>query len=335
MPSAITPTGEKYAYGYGRIGVLQQRLLSQGDIDRLLAAKTDRELRQVLGEVQLTAPVMPREDLHDIVPLLEKWLRTEVENMAPTKKRDVFHILWMREDIPAIAYYLKKFHGFTSELSKEPLEAVTAYDVKSVRALALEGAKGDLPVDLVQFVEGIKNRTGISPQEIDGEVARFIARKQVRMARKSGSRLVKRYVSHLIDLQNIRTIRRLKPEERSPAHFVEGGELSVKLLLDDSADLLLKLVEKSSLPDSLTKSLAEAKDSSVLLERALNKGLAHDIAAMRAVPLSIEPLVAFAIIALSHILLVRTILIGKAAHLSAEDIATLLPPFFSTSFAAA
>lgn len=334
MASPAFPTGAKYAFGYGRIGVLQQQLLNPSDIDRLLGAHSDKELRQVLSEIKLTSHVMPLDDLKELVPAMERWLKDEAEKMSPPDKRNVFNILWLREDLPVLAYYLKKYHGQTSPISKDPPAAVTMYDIRRVKALIFEGKNDDqaLPNDLVRFIEGIQSRTDISPQEIDREVAQFVAHTQREIARRSGSRLIKRYASHLIDLQNIRTSRRLGDKKADSFHFVEGGEIDVDLLTHD-IDKISVLIRQSSLPDTVLKSIGAGDESAVVLERGLNRGLAHDIAEMNSIPLSIEPIFAFAIIALSHILLIRTILIGKAAKLSAQDISTMLPPFFSTSFA--
>ncbi len=334
MSSPTSPIGAKYAFGYGRIGVLQQELLTPSDIDRLLGAHSEKELRQVLSEIKLTAHVMPLDDIQELVPAMERWLKDEVEKLSPPDKRDVFSILWLREDLPVLAYYLKKHHGQTSPISNDPPAAVTMYDLRQVKALIFEG-KNDhqaLPDNLVQFIERIKSRTNISPQEIDSEVAQFVAHTQMEIARRSRSRLIKRYASHLIDLQNIRTSRRLDDSQAARFHFVEGGEIDVDLLTQD-IDKMSMLIRQSSLPDSVLKSVVAGDESAVMLERGLNRGLAHDIAEMRSIPLSIEPIFAFAVIALSHILLIRTILIGKVAKLSAQDISTMLPPFFSTSIA--
>lgn len=335
MSGLSTPFAQEYAYGFGRIGVLQQHLLSEADMNRLLGAHSDKELTQILTEIKFTAPVMPLNSVHDLVPAMERWLRKEVEAMAPEGKKEVFHILWLREDIPTIAFFLKKYHHLTSELSIEPKEAVTSYDLSLLRSFILEEKQemaGNLPKDFVAFIKRMQTLSHPTPQEIDTEVARFVAQKQLQLAQKSGSTLIRRYVSHLIDLQNLRTAQRLGKEENGRKHFVEGGEIDPDLLARNIDDLGL-LLQRSSLPDSVLDRADTEENSSLALERGLNRGLAHDIAEMRGIPLSIEPVFAFAIIALSHILLIRTILIGKAAHLSAQEIGTMLPPFFSTSFA--
>ena len=334
MPSSLSPTGAKYAFGYGRIGVLQQQLLSPSDIDRLLGTHTEKELRQVLSEIKFTSHAMPLEDLTELVPAMERWLKEEVETMSPPDKQDVFNILWLREDLPMLAYYLKKFHGQTSELSTDPAIAISMYDSAKVKNLIFGEKNNDttLPTDLVTFINDIKAKKGIGPQEIDNSVAQWIAHKQVEVARRSGSKLIKQYAAHLIDLQNIRTSHRLGNDEKDRFHFMEGGEIDVDLL-SRSIDKMSMLIRNSSLPDTVLRSISDGSDSAVALERGLNRGLAHDIAEMRSIPLSIEPVFAFAVIALSHIMLIRTILIGKSAKLEAQDISAMLPPFFSTSFA--
>lgn len=336
MPSLISPTGAKFAFGYGRIGVLQQQLLTPSDLDRLLGAHNDLELRRVLSEIKLTSRVMPLEDRKEIILALERWLKNEVEKMSPPGKASVFGILWLREDLPVLAYMLKKFLGYTSSISVAPIVGVTMFPVDRMKELVFEGKNmnGALPEDLVRFVERIRAQKTISPQQIDSEVAQFVAGQQRELARRSGSRLIRRYAAHLIDLQNIRTFHRLGRENPDLFHFVEGGEIDISLLTSNS-DRTSLLIRKSTLPDTVLKSIGDESESAVVLERGLNRGLAHDLAEMRAVPLSIEPIFAFAVIALSHILLIRTVLIGKAAKLTSKDISAMLPPFFSTSFAAA
>ena len=318
-----------FAYGYGRVGVLQQQLLAKADVDRMVGAHTEKELAHVLSDVAFTARVMPQE-MHAVVPALETWLKDDVRRMAPPEKRDVFDIIWLREDVPVIALLLKQHHGFAPKSDTASQVGVTAYDQAALRALVETGERGPLPEDIAHFIEEMKQDRTLKSQEIDLRVARFVAEKQVQLAKESGSKLIAQYVAHYIDLQNIRTSRRLQPGEDGSAHFLPGGEIDPRRLTGDPRSLAL-LIHSSSLPNVLADSVQNERNSALALERALNLALAHDVAAMRAVPLGIEAVFAFAVMALSQTLMLRTILIGKAAHLTGAEISQMLPPIFSTA----
>lgn len=332
MSTAQSGTGQGYAYGYGRVGVLQQQLLGKSDIDKLLAAKDEAQIRQALGEIKLTAPVSPLQNLTQFVPAMEKWLKKELSRMVPAQNADVFEILWLREDLPVIAYLLKRFHHLTSEHSETPHQAVTAYDIDALTALILKGEHtADLPDELTEFVEQMKELKHPLPQDIDWKTAQFVAHRQVEVAEKSGSPLIRRYVAHLIDLQNIRTVRRLAEGSDPSGHLIKGGEIDVADFKTDPGHVV-SLIRRSSIPNVVADSMLGDDHSSVALERSLNKALAHDIAEMRNLPLSLEPIFAFGVMALTQIYLIRSVLIGKTVGLTADEISEMLPPFFSTSY---
>lgn len=329
MSTSASMTGT-FAYGYGRMGVLQQQLIDKSDVDRLIGAHTDAELRQVLTEVKFTSSVMPLDSLHDFVPAMEQWLRKQLIDMSSEDSADVFNILFLREDLPVIAHMLKEFHKQTSGLTSLSSKSVTAYPIDQLRMAIFESGHRELPEDLARFIEEIKADKKIKPEQIDYRVAVFIAQKQLELAKKSGSRLIERYVRHLIDLQNIRTARRMRPGEDPSGHFLPGGEIDPNRITTNPREIAM-LIHNSTLPNTLADSMRDEGDTSLALERALNKALAHDVAEMRSIPLSIEPIFAYGIMAMSQILLGRTILIGKSAGLTSEEIAQMLPPVFSTS----
>jgi hypothetical protein len=331
MSQASSGIGHDFAYGYGRVGVLQQQMLDKGDVDRLLGAHSDAELRQILHEIKFTSVVMPLDDLHGFVPAMENWLRAQCRKMAPEGRQDVFDILWLREDLPVLAHLLKEYHGQTSGLTKIEGKGMTTYDYDLLRAQIFQTGHRELPEDVAHFIESIKARKNIKPDEIDHEVAKFITGKQMKLAEASGSRLILRYVRHTIDLQNIRTARRMRPGEDPDGKYLRGGEIEPGRITTNPREIAM-LIRNSTLPNTIADSLHQGDDTSILLERALNKGLAHDVAEMRGVPLSVEPIFAYAIMALSQILMIRTVLIGKSAGLNAEEISKMLPPVFSTSF---
>jgi vacuolar-type H+-ATPase subunit C/Vma6 len=332
MSGAPSTSGQNYAYGYGRIGVLQQYLLNQGDIDRLIGAHSERELFRILSELNFTKGIEPTNDPREIIKRMELWLMKEVAAMSGSGiGENVFDILWLRNDAALLSYLLKQYHGLTSDISSEPEVGATAYDVDALKLLVKHGhAELGLTNQLVSFVRDIKDRKQATPQEIDDAVAQFVATEQVRLATSSGSEHIIRYVAHHIDLQNIRTARRLRKGDNPEDHLLKGGRIPAQDISPDPQQLAI-LIRSSHLPSELADYLADTEEASLALERGLARAIAHDIALMRNEVLTIEPLFAFAAIAQSQLKVLRTIIIGKVTGLTAEELAGLLPPFLSTS----
>lgn len=331
MSTSASLTGSNFAYAYGRIGVLQQKLIHQGNIDRLVGAHNEAQLRQALSEIPFTAPAMPQESLSDVPFAMERLLKKEVIDLVPEDKAPIFNILWLREDQSIIAHFLKEHFGHTSGLTSIQRKTVTAYGIEQLENLILrDNAEFIEDSDLIDFVASIKKQRTITPSKIDHDVGICIAAKQMQHARLSGSTLILRYVRHLIDLQNIRTLRRLPDGQSGEGLFIPDGEINIKALVEHPKDLA-ELIRSSTLPSKLVDSMHRGEDSSIVMERSLHQGLAHDIAEMRSIPLSIESIFAYATMAQSQIFMVRSILIGKDAGLTGQDINKLLPPVYSTS----
>ncbi len=331
MTPRLFSAGTDYAYAFGRIGVLLQNLPDQSDIDRLVAAHSRQELMQILSEIKFTAPVMATvTDPNDLIPAMEQWIRKEMESMVPEQDREIFDILWLREDSALLAYLIKQYHRLTANGSRQPRSSNSTHDTKALERLVLKGINEVLPAHLVSFVQQMKERKDETPVQIDTAVAQYVADRQTMLALRSGSRHIQQYVAHFIDLQNIRTARRLDSDDTPEDHLLHGGEIDPKRLTTDRHELA-NLIRASTLPSGLADDIERADDTSITLERGLAKAIAHSIGEMRAVPLTIEPVFAFAIIALSQLRVLRSILIGKSTGLKPDEILHMLPPFLGAS----
>ena len=331
MSELTSIIGQQFAFASGRIGVLQQLLLTASDRDRLLGADGIRETEQILTELKITNPIdQGLKKADDILPACSRWMRQEVERMSPLHRRPVFHILWLEDDAPRLSFLLKKHHGFSSPHASIAEESFGAYDAEALTALVEENTVSTtLPEHVVTFIQEMKAMKPSRPQEIDRRVSHFVTSLQKRLARTSGSTLIADFVTHRIDLTNIRTALRLKDEEASLNVFLEGGSLDVKGLKGDAASIA-STIEKSYL-FSIADSLRKSADDQNQLERELAHVTARDIATLWNVPLSIEPVFAFAALTFSQLKLLRALCIGKRAGLSPQDIKSMLPPFLSAS----
>lgn len=331
MKPTSAMSGKDCSFATGRIAVLQQRLLSLADVDRLIGAHQASDLPRIFQDVKFTSAVMHDvSSIDEIVARMEQWLRTELESMLPSHYHDALNILWLREDAPLIAGLLKQHFGFAP---KKPLDvrSPSAHDPKLLEALILRDETDEaIPEHLSLFVHKQKTKPNQTPSLIDASVSRYVARTQTELAKASGSALLIAYVRHLIDLQNLRIATRMQETDDAAKHLLPGGEADVAKLIGDKKNAIAAL-RGTSLHRSIMNEFERASSSTIAIERGLVKGLAHDIAAMRSNLLGFESAFAFAIIALSQLRIIHTVIIGKNAGLSPAEIRDILPPLLSTS----
>lgn len=333
MLNSSPAIGQRFAFAHGRAGVLQQSLLSQSDIDRLLGAHDQRETEQVLTELNFTKLIdQSLRNPQQILTACQAWVRREVSSMTPPDLQPVFDILWMEGDLPLLAYLLKQKKGLTSDISREPDSPYYAYNPEALRQLVEEGKKGDLPDHLVSFVRALEKQKFEDPRLIDAAVAQYGADTKLALAKKSSSKAIKQYVQHSIDVQNIRTALRFPASERSftaSSHLLQGGTIDTNALTgsDASVTAAIRMAGFHELSDAIES----AHEDLNRVERALSDILAKDVAVLWNVILSIEPLFAFAITALAQIRLLRAVVIGKRNNLGPQQIKQMLPPFLSAS----
>lgn len=320
---------QAFAFAHGRIGVLQQLLLGRSDVDRLLGAHDAREAEKVLTELKLTTQIdqgLQREE--EILSAIASWLKAEIEHMAPEGKRDVFAILWLQGDAPLLAYLLKRKRGLTSAISQEPAHMLTTHHPDTLRALVETEESKMLPASLVTFVRATLAEENLDPADIDIRVARFTAAEQLKLAKRSGSKGIRLFVRHSIDIGNIRTVLRLidAPKEERLRHLVPGGMIKPERLTGSRNEIAFA-IEETGLGYGLADKIRQEETSGSDLERAFSDVLAADIARLWNVPLTVEPLFAFAALTLSQLRLLRVLLIGKRSGLSPQEIKKILPPF--------
>ncbi|MBT5237245.1 hypothetical protein HOL63_02645 [Candidatus Peregrinibacteria bacterium] len=331
MSQVSSLLSQHFAYASGRTGVLQQLLLTASDKDRLLGAADLETTEQILTELRMTDPIdqgLLKAD--DILLALSEWIKEEVESMTPESKRPVFHILWIEESAPLLSYLLKKHFGLSSPMSTEPRSNMKTESTQQLKKLIENNKEGSLPTPLVSFVRETKKRESLTPEIIDTLTSQHVANVHLGLAKVSKSPAIMQYVIHRIDLTNIRTAMRLKSEVADLSVFVKGGTLNLRKL---SGDLngIAKAIELSELPFSLGEAVRKSADDLSDLEVALSKVTANDIAHMWNIPMSIEPVFAFAALAESQVALLRALVIGKRAALDPQSIKKMLPPFISAS----
>jgi hypothetical protein len=327
MPSLSSTIGQHYAFASGRTGVLKQLLITSADVDRMLGSGDTAAFSRVLTEMRFTNVIgQGLSSSDDMLPALETWVRNEVLSMVPEEKQNIFGILWVDGDAPLLSWLLKKHYGLTLPDAEKPHSGLSLWSESELLELIHKPDASSLPQELHDLVTRCAALSEKRARDIDASTAQAIAAYKLRLAKLSGSKHIVSYVRQLFDFTNIRTA--LRGDTIANDQILPGGALrienarnhaEVKSMIDQSGILGLGGVSTSVLEDP------------VVFERAVADSLASLIADMWSVPMSVEPVFAFAAIALSHIALIRGIGIGKRAGLSPQDIKKMLPPFIPSS----
>jgi len=315
------------------MGVLKLLLMEQSDVDRMLGARDLKEVEKILTELKLTSVIdQGINEGRAILEAVGTWMRREVEQMSPDEADEIFHILWLENDAPVISYFIKQKLNLTSEISKEPLSGMSAFDPDEIKQFIKDGSQGALPMHLTDFITEMLGGEESNAKEVDTAVAAYIANLQLELAGRSGSEHIKSFVSHKIDLNNIRTAVRLNKEEEDEVlpYLLGGGTIPAKELAGDK-DKIVSAIEHSGLFMFLPNDLETLFSDPIEFEQLAAHIVATDVSKMWNVPLSIDPLFAFAAITNNQLKLIRTILIAKRSELTPQETKQSLPPFLTAS----
>lgn len=331
--STITAfVGQHFAFASGKTATLKQHLLSQSDVDRLLGCHSIAEFERALGELKLLSEIHAEaDDAESKLVATEQWMQREVNAMSPAAQRPVFGILWLAGDAPRLAYLLKRHHRLSSDVSTEPSTSLSLWDPTDIRK-AIEGSaeNSGLPASVLTFIASIKALKNPSPWTIDRAVARFVAERKLALARASGSKEILRYVTHSIDVTNIRTALRLSGSAMpdSAEALLPGGSAPLTGLMGTTAQIRSAIAMSDLYAPFIP---AQGTVAPIAIEQIGAAILAEDIGRMWTVPLTVEPVFAFAAMVIAHVRLLRAIAIGKRSKLSPQEIKQILPPFIASS----
>jgi hypothetical protein len=209
--------GQHFAYAAGRLGTLEDQLLKQTDLDRLLGASSGKEAVKMLRDIEFVASPEADESFQETLSATAALLKENVERMVPEEKCFIFDILWIEGDRPKIAFDLKKKHGFTSGIATEPLPPVSARFSPELSG----------PFD--------------SPSAIDDAVAAACEKEMQRIAAMSGSSAIHVYVLHILCVYHTHSAIRngTQKSDLETILLLQEAVASLREMLDDMRHMVL------------------------------------------------------------------------------------------------
>ncbi|MDR5587693.1 MULTISPECIES: V-type ATP synthase subunit C [Clostridium] len=313
-----------------RLRVYETKLLDKSKIDRMIDSNSANEALKVLQETEyanVMTNVKRAEDYEIILSEELKRLFHLMYEISPMKSLvDLMSIKYDYQNIKVIlkGIFLKKDLSYL-------LIHVGTIEASRLKYLVENNELRDLPKVMREAIEESKDKfeNTKDPQILDIILDKYMFKQLVQIKNEIKDNFVNKYVEALIDSTNLKTLLRVKKQNKGREFFasviIEGGSLDKDKLLGMLNDAVENISNKLSFTDynDLIKSGIEyyTKTGSVsLLEKLVDNYIMDMMKDAKIIPFGVEPLVAYIYAKETEIKIIRIVMVGKLNNISAEVI---------------
>ncbi|WP_294371942.1 V-type ATP synthase subunit C [uncultured Clostridium sp.] len=311
-----------------RIRVYETKLLDKAKIDRMIDSHSAEEVLKVLQETEyanVMTNVKRAEDYEVILGGELKRLFTVMYDISPVKSLvDLMSIKYDYQNIKVIlkGMFLKKDFSYL-------LIPVGTIEGNSLKNMIENGNLSELPHLMREGVEEVKlsfENTN-DPQVIDIILDKYMFKSLVEIKNEINDRFVTKYVDALIDSTNLKTLLRVKKQNKGREFFasviIEGGSIDKDKLismLNDAAENISTKLAYTDYAEFIRSGIEYyTKTGSVsLLEKLADNYVMDMMKEAKIIPFGVEPLLAYIYAKETEIKIIRIIMVGKLNNISAE-----------------
>lgn len=314
-----------YLYISTRIRSLENKLLTQERMERMLEARTTEEAAKILAECGYEGlePITSA-NLEKSLALAREGTFHELAEASPNPQIvDVFRVKYDYHNAKAVLKAIA-----TNQEAGHLLIDAGRIPASQLEAALRQGELAPLPEQLRQAVAAASQELAATgdPQKCDFYLDRSYYEEMTALAEASRSKFLQGYVRLMIDTANlkatVRSMRMAKGEKLLRTVLVVGGNIS--------PDVILAECEKNAPLDELFSGVLQeaAKFGTVTakggrqtaFEKACDNALNHYLQESRMIPFGDAVLVAYAAARENEITAARIILSGRLAGVPTESI---------------
>lgn len=313
-----------YAYAVGRIRVLENKLLDNDKINRMVDAPSAGDVLKVLAESEygqgeeLNSP-------YDYELLLSAELEKTYQFIqAITPNQNITDLYLLQYDIHNLKVLIKA--RYIENLQDKPLMSIGTISMDVLKSAVANKDYKLLPPFLKEAIERLEDTLDmrVDPQKIDISLDNAYYNRVFTVSNKSGNAFLRELFIKRIDLTNIKTMLRVKK-------IGEGFEFLKNLLLphgsldfslfdkamDGALEQLLHTAQLSEYDKVLTDGIqAFIKNGNLMVyERLMDNYLLDFVKSHKYNPLGIEPVVGYLLAKENELKLVRMIMVGKTNNI--------------------
>lgn len=320
----------QFAQVIPRLRVLETRLLDKAKIDRMIDGDSANEALKVLQESEY-ANVMTgvkRAEEYEIV--LSKELKRVYELMYDiSPEKSLIDLMSIKYDYHNIKVLLKG--NFLNKDVSDMLIPVGKINVSFLKHSIDNNNLSDLPSAMRSGIEKAKEvfEGTTDPQQIDIILDNAMFEEMKEIARELNDRFVDKYISALIDLTNLKTLLRVKKQNKTRDFLqqviINGGAISedtLVALLNDAPENISNKLTFTDYSEVIKIGLEDyiKTGSSSLLEKLIDNYIMDMMREAKFIPFGVEPMLAYIYAKETEIKVVRIVMVGKLNNISGEVI---------------
>ncbi|MBW6409144.1 V-type ATP synthase subunit C [Clostridium weizhouense] len=311
-----------------RLRVYETKLLDKSKIDRMIDSNSANEALKVLQETEyanVMTNIKRAEDYELILSEELKRLFDLMYDISPVKS--LVDLMSIKYDYQNIKVILKGM--FLKQDLSYLLVHVGTIEVSKLKYLIENNDIRDLSPIMRDAIEAATNNfeNTKDPQMVDIILDKYMFKQLVQIKNDIKDGFVNKYVDSLIDSTNLKTLLRVKKQNKGREFFasviIEGGSLDKDKLLGMLNDAVENIANKLAYTNyaGLIKSGIEhyTKTGSVsLLEKLVDNHIMSMMKDAKIIPFGVEPLLAYIYAKETEIKIIRIVMVGKLNNISAE-----------------
>lgn len=313
-----------------RLRVYETKLLDKSKFDRMIDSHSADEALKVLQETEyanIMTNVKRAEDYELILSEELKRLFTMMYDISPEKS--LINLMSIKYDYQNIKVILKGM--FLKEDLSYLLVNVGTSDSSKLKSLIENSDIRDLNPIMKEAIEEtiLKFEETKDPQIIDIILDKYMFKQLVQIKNDINDTFVDKYVKALIDSTNIKTLLRVKKQNKGREFFasvvIEGGSLDKEKLLGMLNDAVENIVTKLAFTDyaefvRIGIEYYNKTNSVSMLEKLIDNYIMKMMKDAKIIPFGVEPIIAYIYAKETEIKIIRIIMVGKLNNITAEVI---------------
>lgn len=318
----------KFSQVIPRIRVYETKLLDKSKIDRMIDSTSASEALKVLQETEygnLIGNVNIPEDYEVILSEELKRVFNLMYNISPVKS--LVDLMSIKYDYHNIKVILKGM--FLKEDLSHLLIPVGNNEASKLKYLIENMQLSDFePImreSIEETISSFKNTN--DPQMVDIILDKYMFKSLIHIKNEINDAFVDKYVIALIDSTNLKTLLRVKKQNKGREFFtsviIEGGSIDkdkLLIMLNDTPENIANKLVFSNYAEFIKSGIEYyTKTSSVsLLEKLVDNFIMDMMKNAKIIPFGVEPLLAYIYAKETEIKIVRIIMVGKLNNISSK-----------------
>ena len=320
----------QFAQAIPRVRVLETRLLDKAKVDRMVDSNSAEEVMKILQETEyanVMSGVKRPEDYEMILSSELKRVYDDMYDMSPSKS--LIDIMTIKYDYHNIKVILKGM--FLEKDFSYMFIPVGRIDVNKMKVdIDTNNFSNFSPIMRKAIEESIEDfNSKKDPQRIDIILDKYMFENLREISKSLQDSFTDKYVSALIDLTNVKSLLRVKKQNKGRDFLlsvvIDGGLIdndTLVTLLNDSTENIVSKLNHTNYADVLKNGVEDyvKTGSAGLLEKLIDNYIMSMMKDAKMIPFGGEPLLAYIYAKETEIKVIRIIMVGKLNNITGEVI---------------